>query len=185
MTVKLSYHRFQFALLPRTDLCITDTPNNRPYKTFLVRNLYKFYFRQCYTISFKFSLIFITLFCSQFNGWRVSRLQRCPKRNWAGIRTRIQSRRFLLHMFNHLFCKVRISINHSISILVHFVGWLFHTLQTLANQWLPNYHINMISSNILFLDSFSSQHRPLDTLWGWLYNTLTFQNKFLKQNKSK
>ena len=45
-----------------------DTRNNRPYKTFLERNLYTFYFRQCFTVSFKFSLIFVILVFSQLNG---------------------------------------------------------------------------------------------------------------------
>ena len=61
---------------------------------------------------------------------------------------------FLLQMTNRLFT-VRLSTNHSNSILVHFVGCLWHALQTLANQWLPNYHVNMISSNILSVSSFS------------------------------
>ena len=60
----------------------------------------------------------------------------------------------LLQMANRLFT-LRFSTNHSNSILVHFVGCLCHALQTLANQWLPNYHVNMISSNILSLGSFS------------------------------
>ena len=84
-----------------------------------------------------------------------------------------KSERFLLHMVNHLFFIVRTTTNHhSNSILVHFVGWLFLALQTLANQWLPNYHKN-IFSNILSLDSFFSQHRPLDILWGRLRYILT------------
>ena len=62
------------------------------------------------------------------------------------------------------FFTARISKNHRNSTLVLFVGWLFHALQTLANQWLPNYHINMISSNMLFLGSFFSQHQPFDIL---------------------
>ena len=171
-----------------------DTSNSRPYKTFLVRNLYTFYFRPGFTVSFKFSSIFI-LFLSLFNewpfqfhknenlqgfpvhihlhGWCVSQLQRCLKRNEAEIETCIQSLMFLLHIANHLFLTVRISTNNSNSILVHFVGWLFHPLQTLANQWLPNYHIIMLSSNKLSLGSFFSQHRPLDTLWDRLYYTVT------------
>ena len=95
----------------------------------------------------------------------------------------IQSWRVLFHLANHLFFTVRISTNYNNSILVHFVCWLFHALQTLANQWLPNYHIKMISSNILSLGSFFSQHRPLDTLWGRLHYTLTFYSSFLKQNE--
>ena len=43
-------------------------------------------------------------------------------------------------MANHLFFAVRIGTNHSNIIIVHFVGWLFHAVITLANQWLPNYH---------------------------------------------
>ena len=60
--------RSQLTLPSRTDPSIVDTPNNRPHKTFLVRSLYKFYFGQCFTISFKFSSIFIILFWDQFNG---------------------------------------------------------------------------------------------------------------------
>ena len=91
----------------------------------------------------------------------------------TGIEIWIQSWRFLLYMDNHFFFIVRINKNQRTSILVHFVGWLFHVLQTLANQWLPNYNINMISSNILLLGSFFSQHRPFDTLWVQLHYTLT------------
>ena len=58
-------------------------------------------------------------------------------------------------MDNHFSSTVRISANQRNRILVHFADWLFHALQTLANQWLSNYHIRMISSNILSLDSFS------------------------------
>ena len=82
------------------------------------------------------------------HGWRTFQLQKCPKRNGVEIETRIQLWRFLLHMANHFFT-MRISTNHSYNILVHFIGLLFHALQTLPNQWLPNYHINMISYNIL------------------------------------
>ena len=70
-----------------------------------------------------------------------------------------------LHMANHLSFSVRLITNHSNSILVLFIGWLFQALQILANQWLPNYLINMISSNIFSLCSFFSQHQPLDTHW--------------------
>ena len=55
----------QFTLPFRIDLSIADKPNNSPYKTFLVRNLYTFYFRQHFKVSRKFSSIFILLF-SQF-----------------------------------------------------------------------------------------------------------------------
>ena len=68
---------------------------------------------------------------------------------------------------------VRISTNQRNSILVHFVDWLFHALQTLAHQWLPNYHISMVSSNTLFSGTFFSQHRPLDTIWVQLHYILT------------
>ena len=60
--------RCQFTLPPRTDLSIADTTNSRLYETFLGRNLYTFCFRQCFTVSFKFSMIFVILFFSQFNG---------------------------------------------------------------------------------------------------------------------
>ena len=38
------------------------------FETFLVRNLYTFYFRQCPTVSLKLSSIFVILFFSHFNG---------------------------------------------------------------------------------------------------------------------
>ena len=55
------------------------------------------------------------------------------------------------------------------NILVHFVNWLFHALQTLTNQWLSNYHITMISSNLLSIGSFFFQHRTLDAVWFQLH----------------
>ena len=100
-----------------------------------------------------------------FHSWCVPQLQRYPKHNGAGIETWTQSWKFQLHMDNHLFFTVRVSTNPCNSIFAHFVGWLFHTLQTVTNQRLPNYHINMISSNKLSLGSFFSQHQHLDTLY--------------------
>ena len=67
-------------------------------------------------------------------------------------------------MDNYLSFTVRISTNQRNSILAPFFYWLFDALQTLANQWLPNNHLSMISSNILFLGSFFSQHQPFNTL---------------------
>ena len=60
---------FQFTLPPRTDLFIADTPNSRPYKTLLVKNMHTFYFGQCFAVSFRFSSILVILFFSQFNGF--------------------------------------------------------------------------------------------------------------------
>ena len=85
-------------------------------------------------------------------------------RNGARIETWMQSSRFLFHMADDLFFTMKICMNHSNSIHIDFGGWLFHALQMLANHWLPDYHINMLSSNILSLGSFFFQHRPLDTL---------------------
>ena len=63
--------------------------------------------------------------------------------------------RALKYGYNHesivLYFTVRISANHTNSILVYFVGCLFHVLRTLSNQWLPNYLKNIISSNKLSL----------------------------------
>ena len=44
-----------------------------------------------------------------------------------------QSWRFLLLIANQLSFAARIIMNHSNSILAHFIGWVFHALQTLAN----------------------------------------------------
>ena len=49
----------ELLLPPRTDLSIAGTPNNRPYKTFLVIHLHTFYFRQCFRV-----LHFVVLFLS-------------------------------------------------------------------------------------------------------------------------
>ena len=55
-----------------------------------------------------------------------------------------------VYMDNHFSFTVRITMNQRKSILAHFVGWLFHALQTPANQYLPYDQISMKSSNILF-----------------------------------
>ena len=129
--------------------------------------------RQC--VNFLWSLLLhknenlqVFLVHIYLHGWCIFQLQKMSKVHWHEVTwTWIQSWIFLLHMANHLFC-----CTWSTNILVHFVGWFFHTLHTLAIQWVPNYHINMISSNVLSLGSFFSQVRPLDTLWGQLYYTL-------------
>ena len=54
--------RSPFTLPPGTDLSIVDTRHNNLYKICLVRNLYTFQFRQCLTVLFKFSSIFVILF---------------------------------------------------------------------------------------------------------------------------
>ena len=41
-------------------------------------------------------------------------------------------------------------MTHNKSILAHFVDRHFHTLLTLANECFPDYHITMISCNIVF-----------------------------------
>ena len=154
--------RSKFTLLPRTNLSIGDMSNNRPYKTFFVRNLYTVYFKQCFTVLSKFSSIFFILVFSQINCFfrftkikmcrdfqsiftsMVDAFPSCKDIQSAATETWMQSWRFLLHMTSHLFT-VRISMNHSNSILFHFAGWLFHSLQILANSWVAfNYHINNI-----------------------------------------
>ena len=116
------------------------------YEAFLARNLYTFYFGQCFTVSFKFSSIFVVLLFQpvqwpfQFHenvgivilqefpvrihlyGSCVFQLQRCPKFNVTGIEIWIQSWRFLLHMDNHFSFTVRISTNQRNSILVQFIN---------------------------------------------------------------
>ena len=174
--------RSQFTLFPRTDLSVTGTPDSWPYKTFLIRNLYTFCFRQC----FKLSSINVTLIFSQFNGFfrhinikifrdfqsvytsmvdTFPRYKDVQKALVHGQKHGCNHGYFCLHMANHLLFTVKISTNQSNNILVHSVAWFFHTLQTLASQWLPNYPINMISCNILYLGSFFCQHWRFDTLW--------------------
>ena len=185
--------RSQFTLPTRIDLSIADTSKIRLclqeiciYVTLDNASQVRFSFLRSLIFYFLASLMAFSGPWKYWNwnfygfqlrihlfGWRVFQLQRCPKRNGAGIEIWIQWWRFLLYMDNHFFFIVRINKNQRTSILVHFVGWLFHVLQTLANQWLPNYNINMISSNILLLGSFFSQHRPFDTLWVQLHYTLT------------
>ena len=143
--------------------------------------MYKFYFGQCFTILFKFSSVFIIFWASliAFLGpwkWNIVDISSPYSPPWltcflvakmsmrTGTRIEIPIQLwygviqlwFLLHMDNHPLCTVWISTHHRNSILVQFVGWLFHALQTLVNQWLSNEHINMLSSNILSLGSFFS-----------------------------
>ena len=101
---------------------------------------------------------------------RASQLQRCPKHNGAGIETWRRSWRFPLYMANHLVFTMRISKNHSNSILIHLVGWLFHALRTLANQWLANYRIDMICSNVRFF------LLPTTTFWHSLGSIVQYSN---------
>ena len=46
---------------------MADMLNSMSYGTFLLRSLYTFYFRQCFTAPFRFSSIFVILFYCQFN----------------------------------------------------------------------------------------------------------------------
>ena len=70
--------RSNFTLLSRTDHSIEEKPNNRSYEVFLVRRLYKFNFGQCFTISFKFSSIFVILSWDEFNGpFRSIKMRNC------------------------------------------------------------------------------------------------------------
>ena len=100
----------------------------------------------------------------------------------------IQSWRFLLHMANHLFFIVWISTHHRIfdtphrnSILFQFFGWLFQALQTLANQWLSNYHINTISCNIMPLMTMKFTNICLKANRKWI--TLSRIRKCLDVNR--
>ena len=93
--------------------------------------------------------------------------------NGTGIEIWIQSWRFLLYMVNHFSCTMRINTNQRNITPDHFTDCLFHVLQKHTNQCLRNYHISMISPNILFLGSFFSQHRPFALLWVQLQYTLT------------
>ena len=53
------------------------------------------------------------------------------KAQWGRDRNVDESWRILLLIAKHHFFTMRISGNNNIT---HFVGWLFHTLDTLANQ---------------------------------------------------
>ena len=91
-------------------------------------------------------------------------IAKMPKTQWDRDRNMDTIMKISLAHEQHFSSTVRISKNQRNSILVHLVDWFFHLLQTLVNQWLSNYHISMISSIILSLGSFFSQHRPFDTL---------------------
>ena len=139
--------RFQLTLSPGTDLLIGDTSN---IMHFLQKNCMHFTLDNVlqFCLSSLWSLLFYVLGSLMvFSGsWkcrdcklvgisssisRISRhifqLQRCPKRNGTGIELWIQPWRFLLYIDNHFSFRMRISMNHRNSILVHFVDWLFHT----------------------------------------------------------
>ena len=85
--------------------------------------------------------------------WLVFQLQKCPKCNGTVIDMDTIKEIYVVRD-NHYSFLVRISANQRNRILVHLVDLLLHALQTLANQWLPNYHISITSSNILFWGSF-------------------------------
>ena len=70
----------------------------------------------------------------------------------------------MLHMDKQISFTVRISTKQRNSILVHLVDRLFYALQTVANHWLPNYHISMMSSNILSLGFYLPTPTLLHTL---------------------
>ena len=163
---------------------------------FFVINLYTFSFIQCSTVLFKFFSILVFFFFCLFNGlFRSTKMKICwdfqsvftsmvdasPSckdvqnvmgQGWIQWNTNTMMKIFVASGQPPL--KVRISQKTSNTILVHFIGRLFNILQTFANQWLPNFHINMTSSFMAsFLGSLYSQQRPLDKLWGWLHYTLT------------
>ena len=121
-------------------------------------SLYAFYFRQSFTVSLKFSSIFIPWFYFLANLMAFSGPQ---KWKFAGISSPYSLPRLTRFPVQKI-SKAQWSRNSK-----------FHALQTLANQWHPNFHINMIFSNILSLGSFFSQHPSLDTFMGQLHYTLT------------
>ena len=164
--------RSQLTLAPRTDLSIADTSNIRHFLQeicihFTLDNVLQFRLNFLRSLLFHFLARFMAFSgpwkCRDLQrfpvriylyGRRVFQLQKCPKSNGTGIEMWIQSWRSMLHMGNHFSFTVRIGTNQRNSILFHFVDRLFYALQTLANQWLPNYHISIISSNILSLGFF-------------------------------
>ena len=62
-------------------LSIAGKRNNRPYKTFPARNMYMFYFRQVFTVSFRFFFIFVVLFFSQLK-WKLAWISRLCSSPW-------------------------------------------------------------------------------------------------------
>ena len=128
--------RCQFTLTPRTDLFIADTPNNRPFKTFLVEKCINFtsdnvlqfrlsfqYFLICFLASLMvikmkihrdFQLVF-TFMADAFPSWKdVAKIS---------------------HMTNHLSFTAIISTNHSNSVLstASLVGTFTH-----CKRWLTS-----------------------------------------------
>ena len=171
------------------------------YQTFLPRNVYAFTLGNVlhFRLSFLRSLLFyyfsscsVPLKCrdcklvgnsSPYSSlWLTCFLvARMPKVRWD--RQRNMDSVMEISVESHSSFTLRICTNQRNSILIHFVDWLFHALQTLANLWFSNYHISMICSNTLTLGSFFSEHRTFDTLWFQLHYTITPQSKFLKKNK--
>ena len=139
--------RSQLTLLPGSELSIEDTSNNRSYKIFLVTSWYIFYFRKCFIVPLKFSLTFIILLFSQFDGLFTS-IKIKTRRHFQSVFTSIVDAFSCCKVFKEqwdrnrnidkimeIFCwiwpstfTVRINTNHSNSTLVHFVGWLFYAL---------------------------------------------------------
>ena len=160
--------RSQFTLPPSTDISITDKFDSRPYKTFFVRNLYTFYFKQ-YLVSFKLFSIVVILFFSQSNGIFRYIKMKIGKENSPPQLTRFPVAKMFKAQWGrdaNMDAIMEISASHGQPALVysenqyqpqqqHFCPfrWLAfsHTLQTVVNKQIPNYHTNVISSNILSL----------------------------------
>ena len=126
-----------------------------------IRSISRFYFRQCFTDSFKFSSIFLILFlaslitfsgtqkmkhCRDFQSVFTSTLGTFPvpntsKAQWGQIETKIQSRRFLFQMVvNHFFFTVSIRATTAFSILSqqqHSCPLCWLALSRIANTFQP------------------------------------------------
>ena len=117
------------------------------YDTFL-KDFYTFYFRQCFAVPFKFSSVFPILFFSQFDGYfRSIKIKICRDFQFVFTSTidmfssckdvqNVTEKRqkqgykhgdILLHMANHLFFTVSISMNTATAFLsTLLVGSLTH-----------------------------------------------------------
>ena len=163
-------------LPPRTNLSIADTSNIRHFLKeicihFTLDNVLQFCLSSLRSLLFYFlgSLMafsgpwkcmdykFVGISSPYSSLWLTYfPVAKMSKAQWDRDRTMDTIMEFLSNKDNRFPFTVRIRTNHRNSVLVNFVDWLFHLLQTLANQLLPNYHINMIYWYIWYTDIYDT-----------------------------
>ena len=129
-------------------LCRADTLNNRQYKTFLVRNLYVFYFRQCFAALFKFSSIFVILFFSKINALFRSKIPYSPPQLTGFPVAKMSEAQWVRDRNMNTIMDISVAYDQPPLLYSEY------QYQPLIQHYCANYHINMISSDAQLLSWF-------------------------------